>query len=103
MIVCNFDGIPNARGGTMDGVPMQAPLAKPVTLNDQTFIQFDSYYPMDSNGKLMRIELWSSSSGGTRTMALTLLSAKTLPACFIMNMIFSNLPRLRLPITWCGN
>jgi GH35 family endo-1,4-beta-xylanase len=64
MISCDFDGIPNARGGTMDGVPMRVPLDPPVHLTEQTFFTFDLYYPMDSNGKLMRIEIWSSSSGG---------------------------------------
>jgi GH35 family endo-1,4-beta-xylanase len=64
MITCDFDGVPNAQGATMDGVPMLAPLADQVSLTDQTFVEFDLYYPMNSNGKLMRIEIWSSSSGG---------------------------------------
>ena len=72
MIICNFNGVPDEadadrnRGvsNTMDGIPLQVPFPAPLAITEQTFIEFDLYYPMDSNGKLMRIELWSSSSGG---------------------------------------
>jgi hypothetical protein len=72
MITCNFDGISNAIApgqvagvnNTMAGVPLRAPFATPVVLTSQTYIEFDLYYPMDSNSKIMRIEVWSTSTGG---------------------------------------
>lgn len=65
----NFDGVPNPdapadQNWSLDGVPMKAALPSPINLTDATFIQFDFYYPMNSQGKLMRFELWSTTSGG---------------------------------------
>jgi GH35 family endo-1,4-beta-xylanase len=59
----NFDGVPT-NGKAYDGVAVKYALPVPLALTDQTYVQFDFFYPMNSQAKLMRFELWSTSTGG---------------------------------------
>ncbi|MDR3303108.1 MAG: endo-1,4-beta-xylanase [Treponema sp.] len=58
----DFDGVPSD-GKAYDGISLVKPLdAHPLT--DNTYLSFDLYYPKSSQGKLMRFELWSTTTGG---------------------------------------
>jgi GH35 family endo-1,4-beta-xylanase len=43
---------------------MRAPITPPLPLNNQTYVEFDLYYPTSAASKYMRLEIWSTSSGG---------------------------------------
>ena len=62
-IEANFDGVPT-NGKSYDGLAAKYTLPEPLVLTDSTYVQFDFYYPMNSQTKLMRFELWSTSTGG---------------------------------------
>ena len=53
-----------AAGRPFGGYGMRAPINPALALNDETFLQFDLYYPVSAADKYMRFEIWSTSSGG---------------------------------------
>jgi len=55
---------PSVTGKSFGGFGMRAPISPPLVLNDQTFLEFDLYYPGSAAGKYMRFEFWSTSTGG---------------------------------------
>ncbi|MCL2174947.1 MAG: endo-1,4-beta-xylanase [Treponema sp.] len=55
---------PAVAGKSFGGVGMRAPINPSLTLNDQTFVEFDFYFPASSVSKYMRFEIWSTTSGG---------------------------------------
>jgi GH35 family endo-1,4-beta-xylanase len=59
----NWDGV-KTFGKSYEGIAMKVPLSAPVTLDDTTWVSLDLYYPQASNEKLMRFELWSTTTGG---------------------------------------
>ncbi|MDR2965824.1 MAG: endo-1,4-beta-xylanase [Treponema sp.] len=61
-LTTHFD--PSVAGKSFGGFGIRAPISPPVSLNDKTFIEFDFYYPKSAFGKYMRLEIWSTSSGG---------------------------------------
>jgi GH35 family endo-1,4-beta-xylanase len=62
MLTVCFD--PSFAGKAFGGFGMRAPIESPVEMDNQTYIEFDLYYPKDAAGKYMRFEIWSTSSGG---------------------------------------
>ena len=55
---------PAIAGKSFGGFGMRAKLTPPVELTDNTYIEYDLYYPKSAAGKYMRFEVWSTSSGG---------------------------------------
>jgi len=55
---------PAIAGKAFGGFGIRAPVNPPVTLNNQTYVQFDLYFPASAVSKYMRFEVWSTSSGG---------------------------------------
>ena len=55
---------PAAVGKPYGGYGLRAPIDPALTLNDQTYVEFDLYYPRSAADKYMRFEIWSTSSGG---------------------------------------
>ena len=56
---------PAAAGRSFGGFGIRAPLPGPVTMDiGNTFIEFDLYYPFSAAGKYMRMNLWSTDTGG---------------------------------------
>jgi len=51
------------------GFGIRAPIDPSITVNTQTFIEFDFYYSRDAADKYMRLEIWSTSSGGEGAQA----------------------------------
>ncbi|MDR2541856.1 MAG: hypothetical protein LBC80_00175, partial [Treponema sp.] len=62
MLSSYFD--PSVAGKACGGFGIRAPIEPPITMDNQTFIEFDLFYPKSAIGKYMRIEVWSTSSGG---------------------------------------
>ena len=62
MLTSFFD--PALAGKAFGGSGMRAAISPPVKLNARTFIELDLYYPKSAIGKYMRLEFWSTSSGG---------------------------------------
>ena len=58
----HFD--PAVAGKSFGGYGIRAPINPAVTVNNQTFIELDFYYPASAVGKYMRLEIWSTTSGG---------------------------------------
>ena len=55
---------PSIAGKAFGGFGMRAPIDPGIEMNNQTFVEFDLYYPKSAVGKYMRFEIWSTSSGG---------------------------------------
>jgi len=55
---------PTLAGKAFGGFGMRVPIDPAVNINNQTYIEFDFYYPKSAEGKYMRFEIWSTSSGG---------------------------------------
>ena len=55
---------PASAGRPFGGCGIRAPINPALGINNQTFVEFDFYYPHSSAGKYMRFEIWSTSSGG---------------------------------------
>jgi len=55
---------PSVGGKAFGGFGMRAPILPPLEMDSQTFIEFDLFYPKSAIGKYMRMEVWSTSSGG---------------------------------------
>jgi len=55
---------PSIAGKAFGGFGMRAPIKPALTMCNQTFVEFDLYYPKSAIGKYMRFEIWSTSSGG---------------------------------------
>jgi len=62
LLTINFD--PAVAGKSFGGFGMRAPINPALTLNNQTYVEFDFYYPISAVNKYMRFEVWSTSSGG---------------------------------------
>jgi len=62
MLTSYFD--PAVAGKAFGGFGMRAPVDPPVKIDNQTYIEFDFYYPKTADGKYMRFEIWSTSSSG---------------------------------------
>jgi len=62
LLTTYFD--PSIAGKAFGGFGMRAPVNPAVELNNQTYIEFDLYYPKSAAGKYMRFEIWSTSTGG---------------------------------------
>ncbi|MDR3020761.1 MAG: endo-1,4-beta-xylanase [Treponema sp.] len=62
LLTANFD--PSVAGKSFGGFGIRAPVKPALNLSDQTFVEFDLYYPKTAAGKYMRFEIWSTSSGG---------------------------------------
>jgi len=55
---------PAVVGRPFGGYGIRAPIDPALVLNDETYLQFDLYYPKSAADKYMRFEIWSTSSGG---------------------------------------
>jgi len=55
---------PAVAGKAFGGIGMRAPINPSLNLDDQTYIEFDFYFPVSTVSKYMRFEIWSTSSGG---------------------------------------
>ena len=62
LLTTHFD--PAIAGKAFGGFGIRAPLSSPLKINNQTYVEFDLYYPKSAAGKYMRFEIWSTSSGG---------------------------------------
>jgi len=62
MLTSHYD--PSVAGKSFGGFGVRAPISPPLVMDNQTFIEFDLYYPKGAIGKYMRFEIWSTSSGG---------------------------------------
>jgi GH35 family endo-1,4-beta-xylanase len=62
MLTTYFD--PSVAGKAFGGFGIRYPIDSAVKIDNQTYIEFDLYYPKTAAGKYMRFELWSTSSGG---------------------------------------
>jgi len=61
-----FDPVTARR--SFGGFGIRAPFENPVEMNNtNTFIEFDLYYPFSAAGKYMRMDFWSSDTGGDGT------------------------------------
>ncbi|MCL2175521.1 MAG: hypothetical protein FWB73_05690, partial [Treponema sp.] len=61
-----FDPVTARR--SFGGFGIRAPFDSPVEMNNtNTFIEFDLYYPFSAAGKYMRMDFWSSDTGGDGT------------------------------------
>jgi len=56
---------PSSAGRSFGGFGIRAPLPNAVDMDTaDTFIEFDLYYPFSAAGKYMRMEIWSTDTGG---------------------------------------
>jgi len=55
---------PAFSGKSFGGFGLRSPITPALVLNNQTYIEFDFYYPASAVSKYMRFEVWSTSSGG---------------------------------------
>ena len=62
MLTSYFD--PSIAGKAFGGFGMRAPISPALDMDNQTFVEFDLFYPKSAIGKYMRFEIWSTSSGG---------------------------------------
>ncbi|MCL2764792.1 MAG: endo-1,4-beta-xylanase [Treponema sp.] len=62
MLTTHFD--PVIAGKAFGGFGMRAPISPAISMNNQTFVEFDLFYPKSAVGKYMRFEIWSTSTGG---------------------------------------
>ena len=62
LLTSHFD--PAIAGKGFGGFGMRAPITPAIAITNQTYIEFDLYYPASAAGKYMRFEIWSTSSGG---------------------------------------
>jgi len=62
LLKTSFD--PALAGKAFGGFGMRAPISPALQINNQTFVEFDLYYPRSAADKYMRFEIWSTSSGG---------------------------------------
>jgi GH35 family endo-1,4-beta-xylanase len=62
LLTSYFD--PSIAGKAFGGFGLRAPISPPLEINNQTFVEFDLYYPKSAVGKYMRFEIWSTSTGG---------------------------------------
>jgi len=62
LLTAYFD--PSVAGKAFGGFGMRTPIDPPISIDNQTYIEFDLYYPESAAGKYMRFEIWSTSSGG---------------------------------------
>jgi GH35 family endo-1,4-beta-xylanase len=62
LLTTHFD--PSIAGKSFGGYGIRAPINPSIVVNDKTYIEFDFYYPHSAAGKYMRMEFWSTSSGG---------------------------------------
>ena len=60
---------PAVAGKSFGGFGMRAPINPAIAINNQTFVEFDLYYPKNAAGKFMRFEIWSTTSGGAGVQA----------------------------------
>ncbi|WP_461257306.1 hypothetical protein [Treponema sp. R80B11-R83G3] len=68
MLATYFD--PALSGKAFGGFGMRAPIDPAVNINNQTYVEFDLYYPKSAEGKYMRFEIWSASSGGEGSQSI---------------------------------
>jgi len=62
LLTTYFD--PAVAGKAFGGFGMRTPIDPPINIDNQTYIEFDLYYPKSAAGKYMRFEIWSTSSSG---------------------------------------
>jgi GH35 family endo-1,4-beta-xylanase len=62
LLTTYFD--PSVAGKAFGGFGMRAPINPPINIDNQTYVEFDLYYPESAAGKYMRFEIWSTSSSG---------------------------------------
>jgi len=62
LLTTYFD--PSIAGKAFGGFGMRAPIDPPVEIDNQTYVEFDLYYPKSAAGKYMRFEIWSTSTSG---------------------------------------
>jgi GH35 family endo-1,4-beta-xylanase len=62
MLTTYFD--PALSGKAFGGFGMRAIIDPAIKIDNQTYIEFDLYYPKSALGKYMRFEIWSTSSNG---------------------------------------
>jgi len=60
---------PAVTGRSFGGFGMRAPINPALSVDNQTFIEFELYYPMSAANKYMRFEIWSTSTGGEGSQA----------------------------------
>jgi hypothetical protein len=81
LLTTYFD--PSVAGKSFGGYGIRAPISPPVAVNDKTFIEFDFYYPHSAAGKYMRMEFWSTSSGGEGQQASSGFSGTNVTQVYI--------------------
>jgi GH35 family endo-1,4-beta-xylanase len=64
MILLSTSFDPAIAGKAFGGFGIRAPIIPAVNINDKTYIEFDFFYPKSAYGKYMRMEVWSTTSGG---------------------------------------
>jgi len=55
---------PAVAGKSFGGFGIRSPINPALSLNNQTYVEFDLFYPLNAVNKYMRFEIWSTSSGG---------------------------------------
>jgi len=69
MLTTCFD--PALAGKAFGGFGMRAPIDPAIKIDNQTYVEFDLYYPKSAVGKYMRFEIWSTSSNGEGIQSIT--------------------------------
>jgi len=64
LIKLTFHFDPSVAGKSFGGYGLRAPIQPVLKIDNYSFIEFDLYYPKSAAGKYMRLEIWSTSSGG---------------------------------------
>jgi len=67
LLTAYFD--PAIAGKSFGGFGMRAPISPALTLNNRTYVELDLYYPENVVDKFMRVEIWSTSTGGEGSQA----------------------------------
>lgn len=69
LLTTYFD--PAVTGRSFGGFGMRFPVSPAVSIDSQTFVEFDLYYPESAADNYMRLEIWSTNSGGEGSQANT--------------------------------
>jgi GH35 family endo-1,4-beta-xylanase len=64
LIMLNTYFDPALAGKAFGGFGMRVAIDTPIKIDNQTYIEFDLYYPKSAAGKYMRLEIWSTSTSG---------------------------------------
>ena len=95
LIMLTFYFDPSLAGKAFGGIGLRAPITPALTVNNQTFIEFDLYYPKNAAGKYMRFEIWSTSSGGEGSQVLAGFNGSNRTQIYIRTSDMDNLKKLK--------